>query len=974
MSYIIYKSDGTTLCTISDGTINVTSTSLGLPGRLYPGYGQVFDTNFVHLTENFANSSPPVNPIRGQFWYDTGNSVMRISPIDNEAVTSSWMVISTFDSNGNLGQSGSFAANNLNLTNNVYANNIFLNGYANFSRGMSANGVYTGVFSDGIVFDYSTGNGRISVGSLDGINFYSGGVGNTKIFGIDSNGNITSTNALLGNSATASYFTGTLTTSSQPNITSVGAMTGLTFVSNGNITLSGVSSQLTGANLLSATYLSGTLITNAQPNITSVGTLTNLAVVGNITATNHIGNHIGNGSGLNSITAANISGIVANANYALYAQQLVAGAGASTAITVTANAQPNITSVSNSFTQLAFAPNGSITMSGVSSQLTGANLLSATYLSGTLITNAQPNITSVGTLSSLSVSGAFSAATVSGNGAGLNSLTGPNVIGTVANANYALYAQQLVGGAGASTAVTVTANAQPNITSVGTLTNLTVSGNITGANLNGNHFGNGAGLTNINGANVVGTVPLAATANSVAGANVSGQVSSAAYASQAGSLTAGVNATTANTVTNASQPNITTATNLVTVGTLSSLSVSGTIYTASAFSGNGSGITYIPASSVSGTVANAAYATTVGSIPAANIVGTVANATYAAGAGSSTTAGTVTTNAQPNITSVGTLTSLNVTGNITGANLIGNHFGNGSGLSSISGSNVTGNVSNAVYSTNAGTSVIAGTVTTNAQPNITSIGTLTSLNVSGSITAASGTITGSLLTGTITTNAQPNITSVGTLTSLAVTGNTSSGNLTTNTIIATTITSNNITSSFFSGNGAGLTNINGANVTGVVAAANNATYAASASSATIAGTVTASAQPNITSVGSTLSINGSNAITLSNYTGNFNAQGTSGLYYGGTKGGWTKLPNGLIMQWGNDNTFFPGEGGVTVTFPVTFPNMVLTVVAVQRGDGTVDNDMWVQVPYITNTYFTLYYQAPSSGNNGYGYRWVAFGY
>ena len=57
----------------------------------------------------------------------------------------------------------------------------------------------------------------------------------------------------------------------------------------------------------------------------------------------------------------------------------------------------------------------------------------------------------------------------------------------------------------------------------------------------------------------------------------------------------------------------------------------------------------------------------------------VANLSVAT-AGSATTAGTVTTNAQPNITSVGTLTSLSVSGNITGGNLVTTGIGNISGL------------------------------------------------------------------------------------------------------------------------------------------------------------------------------------------------------------------------------------------------------------------------------------------------------
>jgi len=54
---------------------------------------------------------------------------------------------------------------------------------------------------------------------------------------------------------------------------------------------------------------------------------------------------------------------------------------------------------------------------------------------------------------------------------------------------------------------------------------------------------------------------------------------------------------------------------------------------------------------------------------------------------------------------------------------------------------------------------ITGTLATASQPNITSVGTLSSLSVSGNIT------------GTLATAAQPNITSLGTLTGLTTTGN-----------------------------------------------------------------------------------------------------------------------------------------------------------------------------------------------------------
>jgi hypothetical protein len=112
--------------------------------------------------------------------------------------------------------------------------------------------------------------------------------------------------------------------------------------------------------------------------------------------------------------------------------------------------------------------------------------------------------------------------------------------------------------------------------------------------------------------------------------------------------------------------------------------------------------------------------------------------------------GTLTTVAQPNVTSVGTLTSLAVTGNATAGNVYAN----------------SGTV---------GASLLTGTLTTAAQPNVTSVGTLTSLAVTGNATAGnvyanSGTVGASLLTGTLTTAAQPNVTSLGTLANLTVNG------------------------------------------------------------------------------------------------------------------------------------------------------------------------------------------------------------
>jgi hypothetical protein len=142
---------------------------------------------------------------------------------------------------------------------------------------------------------------------------------------------------------------------------------------------------------------------------------------------------------------------------------------------------------------------------------------------------AQPNITSVGTLTGLTVSGILSAGLYVGNASGLSNLNSSNLVGNVANANVALVVSQA---------------AQPNITSVGTLTGLTVSGILSA----GLYVGNASGLSNLNSSNLVGNV---------------------------------ANANVALVVSQAAQPNITS------VGLLSNLAVSNSVTTTNLFATNG---------------------------------------------------------------------------------------------------------------------------------------------------------------------------------------------------------------------------------------------------------------------------------------------------------------------------------------------------------------------------------------------------
>jgi hypothetical protein len=179
--------------------------------------------------------------------------------------------------------------------------------------------------------------------------------------------------------------------------------------------------------------------------------------------------------------------------------------------------------------------------------------------------------------------------------------------------------------------------------------------------------------------------------------------------------------------------------------------------------------------------------------------------------------------AQANITSVGILTSLSVSGNVTASRF----NGSGAGLTAIPGGNITGIVASA---TSADTAAV---VTNGAQANITSVGVLTSLSVSGNVTAGRFNGSGAGLTAIPGAN---------------ITGAVSSA--------STATTANSVA---------------GANVTGTVASATTAT------SATTAGTVTTAAQDNITSVGILTSLSVSGAITAGGGIVNGQANGVGNI-------------------------------------------------------------------------------------------------
>jgi len=164
---------------------------------------------------------------------------------------------------------GTISANTISASGSVTGNNITSNGSANITGNLTANNITSNnaLGANTANIGNLTVTGNANVGGILTDNYYyangspvdfQGAAGSNTYVQFNSNGDFgasanftfnSSTNILtvigsanLGNLATANFFSGTLTTSAQPNITSVGTLTSLAVTGNtitGNLKLNG---------------------------------------------------------------------------------------------------------------------------------------------------------------------------------------------------------------------------------------------------------------------------------------------------------------------------------------------------------------------------------------------------------------------------------------------------------------------------------------------------------------------------------------------------------------------------------------------------------------------------------------------------------------------------------------------------------------------------------------------------------------
>jgi len=547
------------------------------------------------------------------------------------------------------------------------------------------------------------------------------------------------------------------------NITATGNVSGTYLLGNGYFI-----TNINAGNIVGA--YSNADVANFLPTYT--GALPNLT--GNVTTTANVqgGYLLGNGYFITGIQYSNIAGAYGNSNVAAYLPTYTGNLASLTGnVTTTAN-------ISASY----LLGNGAF-ITGLPAGYSNADV--ANYLASnaavTILTTG--NITTSGNISAGNFTGTGANTTIAAGSFSwtfdnVGNLTFPGtgnlVGGNLISANFFSGNGSLLTGMYSNLNV---ANYLPTYTgAINSLTgNVTTTANVQGAFLLGNGAfitGLPAGYSNADVANYLASGSL--TSNIITTGNVSGgNVLTTGIITATGNITGGNLSGTlvTGTLTTAAQPNITS------VGTLTSLSVTGNVTSSGNVSGNyllgnGAFITGLPAGYSNADVANylasnaavtiltTGNITTSANIAAGNFIGTGSNTTIRSNGYSWV------------FDSTGNLTTP-VAGTITGGNLItANYFaGDGSLLTNINAGNILGSYGNAnvkaylesgaTINANFGT----GTVTTSG-------------NISG------GNIGGALVSGTLTTAAQPNITSVGTLTSLSVTGNvTSSGNVSGNYLL-----------------------------------------------------------------------------------------------------------------------------------------------------------------------------------------------
>lgn len=102
MPYQINKFNGDQLVVLQDGTLDST-TSIGLVGKNFAGYGEIQNENFLWMLENFAGVGAPPKAIKGQLWYDSDVDRLKVYNANNWLLVGGTEVSATVPATPSIG-------------------------------------------------------------------------------------------------------------------------------------------------------------------------------------------------------------------------------------------------------------------------------------------------------------------------------------------------------------------------------------------------------------------------------------------------------------------------------------------------------------------------------------------------------------------------------------------------------------------------------------------------------------------------------------------------------------------------------------------------------------------------------------------------------------------------------------------------------------------------------------------------------
>ncbi len=262
MAYQINKTDGTIVATVADGQIDDLSTDLTFIGKNYSGFGEALNENFVKLLENFANTTQPTHPIRGQVWFDTSESKLKVYtgsqflPVSSATISStqpSSLAIGDLWFNDASGQLYFFDGTNPLLLAPAYSSTQGLSGLKveSILDTQNQTRVITSLYNNGLLIGIFSTNSFTPKNDIIG---FSGGVipgfNAGTLSGIKFNVTVTNSEQLGGavaskylrNDVAANNHAGQLNIQNDLGLIFGSAGQGNLFVSNGNVLLTNASS------------------------------------------------------------------------------------------------------------------------------------------------------------------------------------------------------------------------------------------------------------------------------------------------------------------------------------------------------------------------------------------------------------------------------------------------------------------------------------------------------------------------------------------------------------------------------------------------------------------------------------------------------------------------------------------------------------------------------------------------------------